>query len=130
MRRVFSLLLGLDEQANAIKDGAIDGEAFQRELFDVMLRLWRERAAASPTVLLFDDLHWADSASADLLFHLIQLAGEGPLLFLCVLRPDRQAAGWRVKQAAETEYPHRYREIALKPLSAADSGALAGWITC
>ena len=31
---------------------------------------------------------------------------------------------WKVKQAAETEFPHRYKEIALQPLSEAGSREL------
>jgi tetratricopeptide (TPR) repeat protein len=40
------------------------------------------------------------------------------------MRPERQAPGWQVKQAAETDYGHRYTEIALQPLSQVDSGKL------
>ena len=47
-------------------------------------------------------------------------------LLLCSFRPERQSPAWRVKQTAETDYPHRYTEIALSPLSDEDSDVLFG----
>ena len=41
-------------------------------------------------------------------------------------RPERQSPAWRIKQTAETDYPHRYTEIALTPLSDEDSDLLFG----
>ena len=118
---VFEALFALQDQT----DGAyLTGEAFKRGLFDVMRQLWQERAAGEPVVLVFDDLHWTDPASAELLLHLFQLAEGMPLLFLCALRPDRTAPAWSVKQSAETHYFHRYTEINLAALSEAESNAL------
>ena len=118
---VFKALFALQDQT----DGAhLAGEAFKRGLFDVMLQLWQEQAARGPAVLVFDDLHWTDPASAELLLHLFQLAEQAPLLFLCALRPDRTAPAWSVKQSAETNYFHRYTEINLEALSEDESSAL------
>ena len=118
---VFAALFALQAQS----DGAhLTGEAFKRGLFDVMLQLWQEQAARGPMVLVFDDLHWTDPASAELLLHLFQLAEQAPLLFLCALRPDRTAPAWGVKQSAETDYFHRYTEINLEALSEKESSAL------
>ena len=51
-------------------------------------------AKESPLVIVFDDLHWADDASLNLLRNIADLANVQPLLFICMLRPDTTAASW------------------------------------
>ncbi|MGH2620376.1 MAG: adenylate/guanylate cyclase domain-containing protein [Anaerolineales bacterium] len=104
--------------------GALEGETLRRELYRTCAAVWRRQAARQPTVLVFDDLHWADPASTELLTHLFRLTDAGPILFLCAFRPDRRAPAWQVKQTAEQDYPHRYREVMLQPLSAGSSREL------
>jgi tetratricopeptide (TPR) repeat protein len=77
-----------------------------------------------PAVLILDDIHWSDSASIDLLRHLLPLTGELPLLLICVLRPDQESSSWQVKLAAEEVYDQQSTVIQLHPLSHGDSNAL------
>ena len=102
----------------------LQAEAVKRELFDTLLALWREMAASGPAVIVMDDLHWTDPASVELLLHLMQLAEDTPVFFLCAFRPERRSPAWRVKQTAETDYPHLYTEITLNPLTEEHSDAL------
>ena len=102
--------------------GEASSETAKRKLFEALIRVWRK--TTTPSVMFFEDLHWADPASVELLMHLFQLAEHVPLLFFCVFRPDRQAASWQVKNTAETDYPHIYTELALTPLSGEESGQL------
>ena len=121
--RIAELLLVM----RAVPDSSaapLEGEALKREIFDSALAMWRSFAGLVPLVLVFDDLHWADPASVELLQHLFQLADQVPVLFLCAFRPHRSSPAWGVKTAAETNYPHRYTEIALSPLSISESGKL------
>ena len=104
--------------------GTLEGEALRRELYRTCAAVWRRQAARQPTVLVFDDLHWSDPASTELLIDLFRLTDTGPILFLCAFRPDRQAPAWQVKQAGETDYPHRYREVVLQPLTSGGSREL------
>jgi len=125
--RFFESLLSLAAPASETAPSSetmLEGEALKRELFSVALDTLRSWSRARPFVLVFDDLHWADSASIELLLHLFQLADEAPILFLCAFRPDRQSPAWRVKQTAERDYAHRYTELALHPLSAEEGQAL------
>ena len=102
----------------------LEGEALKREAFQTVYQIWRGVASNAPTVMVFDDLHWTDPASTELLVRLFQLTEEVPILFLCALRPERQSPGWQVKQAADTDYPHRYTEITIGPLSDENSDSL------
>ena len=77
-----------------------------------------------PTVMLVDDLHWADQASVELLIHLLRLVESVPLMMLVAMRPHRQSPSWKLKQMAEADYPHRYTEIQLHPLSDGESASL------
>ncbi len=120
-RRAVEILLAISSESEGPR---LEGEALKRELFDAVISIWRRLASHRPTVMVFDDMHWVDPASAELLKHLFQLTEEVPILFLCATRPERQSPAWQVKQLAETDYPHRYTELALSPLSRDDSDTL------
>jgi class 3 adenylate cyclase len=109
--RAFAVLLGADGVA-----GGLQGEALKRDLFHASLQLWRRRAEQGAVVMIFDDLHWADPASVELLQHLLQLSDLGPTLFLCAFRGDRTAPSWKVKQEAETNTPSLPRDHAAAAL--------------
>lgn len=102
----------------------LQGESFKRELFEATRATWRFVAGCDPAILVFDDLHWADEASTELLEHLVGLVEEVPVLFVCATRPDRRSPGWRIRQYAESEFPHRSEERALSPLPQEYAGAL------
>ena len=102
----------------------LEGEAIKRQIFEAALAMWRGLAEQAPMLMICDDLQWADPASVELLLHLLQLVDQVPILFICAFRPYRQSPAWRVKTAAETEYPHRYTEIDLAPLSDEESWEL------
>ncbi len=93
------------------------GAEFKRDLFTQMTDLFRRWNQGLTYVYVVDDVHWIDPASAELLVHLFQLTDQFPILFLCAYRPERETPAWMIKQAAETIFPHRYREIRLQPLS-------------
>jgi class 3 adenylate cyclase/tetratricopeptide (TPR) repeat protein len=98
-----------------------------QELRDRVHALMREIAsslAACQAVFVFDDVQWSDPASADLLTEVFDLADQAPVLFLLAFRPDRQAPSWRIRQKLETDFPHRYVELALPPLTPAESAQL------
>jgi predicted ATPase/class 3 adenylate cyclase len=115
------LLLGVGEQQELAK---LEGEVLKRKLFAAVEVALAATAEENGLVLVLDDLHWADDASVELLLHLFRLTNSDPVLFLCAFRPYRHSSGWRVKLGAETDYPHRYQEIELDPLTEEDSSQL------
>jgi class 3 adenylate cyclase len=103
---------------------ALEGEAFRRTLFRTMSQLWRCRHADEPAVIVFDDLHWCDPASVDMLLHLLPVIGANPIVLICAFRPDRHAPSWRFQLTADADYYHRYTEIGLTPLTAEECDRL------
>jgi class 3 adenylate cyclase/tetratricopeptide (TPR) repeat protein len=118
--RVLETLFGLTPAGAA----GMDGEAFKQDVLDAMRVWWRQRFARRPAVLVFDDLHWCDAASAELLHGLMPLVDEIPILFLCAMRGERSAPAWQIKATADEQFRHRYRELDLMPLSEQDSNEL------
>lgn len=114
-------LFGLDNDNGG---PPMEGEAFKRELFELVEAWLRAVFSDRPTVLVFDDMHWSDAASIELLVKLLPLTGEIPLVLLCALRSERQAPAWLIRTTSDEEYRHRYTEISLHPLSDAESNEL------
>jgi class 3 adenylate cyclase/tetratricopeptide (TPR) repeat protein len=117
--RVWRSLFGIPERGEA----PLEGEAFRSAITNLVVSSTRH-AGSGPRLLVFEDLHWCDEASMDLLIETAKVVDDLPSLFLFAFRPDRQAPSWRLKQWLEVEYPHRASEIMLTPLSDQESGAL------
>jgi class 3 adenylate cyclase/tetratricopeptide (TPR) repeat protein len=120
-RQVLEALFGIEAGED---DLPMEGETFKRELLEVIQDWWRASFSARPKVIVFDDMHWSDAASIELLTQLMPLIEEIPLVLLCALRAERDAPAWQLKAAADENYPHRYREFSLQPLSQADCSEL------
>jgi len=66
--------------------GGEDPAERQRQTMDAVMTVVGAIAAERPLVLIFEDLHWADSASLDLLLELLPLIRRLPLLIICLSR--------------------------------------------
>ena len=119
--RVFATLFGLSDPAG---QPHLEGENFKRELYTAMAEIWKSHFKTQPTILVLDDLHWADPASIDMLLHLLPTLERSPVVLLCAFRKDRDASSFRLKQTADSDYHHRYTEINLHPLSDEQSDEL------
>ena len=65
---------------------AIDGDAQRYRFFDAVAALISEIGAEAPVVLVFDDLHWADRPTLQLLHHLVRAPAPRRALFLGTFR--------------------------------------------
>ena len=119
--QVLEALFGLNGHEQALP---LEGEAFRRELFETVQGWWRARFGDRPTVLVFDDMHWGDTASIELLLQLLPLTGEIPVVLLCAMRGEREAPAWQIKTQSYELYPHRYTEMSLRPLTEEESDEL------
>jgi hypothetical protein len=119
--QLFEALFGLEQQDGEL---LLEGETFKQELFETIQIIWKTLFANRPTVMVFDDLHWSDTASIDLLLRVLPLTEEIPLVLLCAMRNERQLAAWQIKTTSDQELHHRYTELILHPLSEAESNEL------
>lgn len=78
------------------------------------------RTSRAPVVMVFDDLHWADDGSLDLVRHLLKSNLDTALMMLMLTRPDlmERRIGW-----VDSEPAHTRLDVA--PLGQADSEQLA-----
>lgn len=79
-----------------------------------------------PTVLVCEDVHWADEASVDLLTRLLRLVHELPVLVMLLARPDRDVPGWRLIGTARDEFGDALVELPLAGLPEDQSRTLVG----
>jgi class 3 adenylate cyclase len=58
------------------------------ELYGAWRTFFERMAAQSPVVLLFEDLHWADSGLLDFIDHILEWSRDVPILIVTLARPD------------------------------------------
>ncbi|HEY2940059.1 MAG TPA: adenylate/guanylate cyclase domain-containing protein [Gaiellaceae bacterium] len=70
--------------------------AERQELFTAWRRFLEGIASDRATVLVFEDVHWADAALLDFLEHLAEWSQGVPLLVVCAARPElyERRPGW------------------------------------
>ena len=91
------------------------------EAFAAWRRFFEALADAGPTVLVFEDLHWADEGLLDFVDHLVEWVRGVPLLVVATARPEllERRPGWGGgKVNAST--------VSLQPLSDARDSKLVG----
>ncbi|MCI0394050.1 MAG: tetratricopeptide repeat protein [Chloroflexi bacterium] len=98
----------------------------QKQTFWAMRQFFTAVAEQKPTIIALEDLHWADEASLALIEDLFTVTDHAPLMFYLILRRQRDKGSWRLRDKAESAFPHRYTEIGLAPLSKANSRRLLG----
>ena len=100
--------------------GRLDGA----EIFWAARRLLETLARSRPLLVVFEDLHWAESTFLDLVESLAVQQGRSPLVLVCVARPEllEQRPAW----AAGIERAH---SIELTPLAEGSAAALLDSLT-
>ncbi len=81
-------------------------------------------ASAKPLVLVFEDLHWTDPTSLELIEQLLPLTDKAPLMLLAIFRPQTQDPSWRFHEMGARDYAHRYTAVTLQPLDEDNSRQL------
>jgi ABC-type oligopeptide transport system substrate-binding subunit/class 3 adenylate cyclase len=103
---------------------SLDGETIKKRTLDTVRDYFGHVADERPTVIVFEDMHWADPSSLEALGGLLALTDRVPLMILMLMRIDRDHGSWGVKIKAETDFPHRTTEIHLHRLTKDDSSIL------
>jgi class 3 adenylate cyclase/tetratricopeptide (TPR) repeat protein len=97
--------------------------AERQESFTAWRRFFEGLAAARGTVLVFEDLHWADEALLAFLEHQAEWSQDVPLLVLCAARPELYER--RPSWGAGLRNAHT---INLPPLSDKETGELVSYL--
>jgi class 3 adenylate cyclase len=115
-------LLGLDFSASLAVQARLGSESFG-ELATAHLAEYLRAIASEPTVILLEDIHWADDSSLDLLDYLVASVPDTRLLVVCLARPTlfERRPSWGEGQEIHTQ-------INLRPLSRRASRVLVGEI--
>jgi len=102
----------------------LGAEALRQAFFLAVQRWIEAMVRTGPLVLVFEDVHWADPASLELLEYCLPICDRASVLWVVLLRPDRASTAWLLCQRIEAAYPHRLDQLAMVPLDGAESGAL------
>jgi predicted ATPase len=121
-----AMMLGLPAEEGTTDDAVAD----RRVLFFSARRFVEALGNSQPTVLVFQDLHWADSSLLDLVEQLSERVEKTPIMFLALARPELQTkrAAWGAGVHASVSLPlepldeERSRELAARLLARADTG--------
>jgi class 3 adenylate cyclase/ATP/maltotriose-dependent transcriptional regulator MalT len=116
--RVARALLGVERD----DEEHLEGEAFQRAATELVVD--STRAHGGRRLVVFEDLHWCDQASLELVRATTRLVTEEPYVFLVTFRPDPNAPSWAFKTWLEDELAERTVVVELAPLGQAQSERL------
>jgi len=97
---------------------SLTAERRKQRTFAIVLQLLQRRALQrGPLALVFEDLHWADAISLEMLTYVARNVGQVPILLIGVHRPTLQLDAWGA-------FPY-YHRIDLMDLPAEEALALA-----
>jgi len=96
----------------------------RERIFRAVQQFFEGLASRRPVVLVFDDLHWVDHTSLELLGHLMPLTERCTLMLIALFRPQRRDLSWSYHERAGREYGHRYTALTLEPLDEPSSRQL------
>ena len=99
----------------------LSSEALRARMLEALRRYVCARAERAPLILVWEDLHWCDPSSWDVLETLFPLCNSVPLLMLCVSRVEDNRVA---EMLQENDGKCIRRTIRLSPLSGDESHAL------
>ena len=125
MAPFIATMLGLnltDEELERVR--YIEPPQLRERIFNAVYELVAHAAQQQPVVLVFEDLHWVDLTSLELIQHLVPLAERAMLMMIALFRPHPQDISWQFHEIARRDFNHIYAEIILSPLDEVSSREL------
>ena len=107
-------LLGLDDMPEGNKD----------ELYAALRGFFQHISEVATTVLLFEDVHWADDGLLEFIEELVEMSTGHPILVITLARPEilERHPGWGAAR-------HHFLSMHLGPLSGAEmTGMISGMV--
>jgi ABC-type transport system substrate-binding protein len=113
----FAGILGLTLEPDAAQRmRELNRESVQHQTFEYFSELLVRLGDRMPVCVVLEDLHWADEATLELLDALLGVTEEAAVALFLLYRSERNSGSWKLGERARRLYPHRYREIELRPL--------------
>jgi class 3 adenylate cyclase/tetratricopeptide (TPR) repeat protein len=116
----YETILAVESETSALALSSYQGKELvdqtARSVTAAIRAAMQAGGGANPCIIVFDDLHWADSASVELVAQVAELAVSEPLLLVCVLRPDRRADSWGLLVRLADSLGDRFQRLDLLPL--------------
>jgi adenylate cyclase len=112
---LLAAFLGLGDAPPVVR---MADEQQKRQVFAGVWQFLLSAGQARPTLVVLDDVHWADASSLDLLGFLLERLGGAPMLLLLSYRPG-------FDQVERTALRASHTGIRLEPLTPDESVALA-----
>jgi class 3 adenylate cyclase/tetratricopeptide (TPR) repeat protein len=103
---------------------AIDPQQIKHETFLAIRDFFIALSRQAPLILVFEDLHWADSLSIDVISLLMESVMAERLFLLCVYRPDTENRSWNLATIAERKCPGCCARLHLGELTPLESRQL------
>ncbi|HXW78129.1 MAG TPA: AAA family ATPase, partial [Acidimicrobiales bacterium] len=100
----------------------------QEATFQALQAVVSRLARYGPTVLVLEDLHWADATSLSVTEGLCSLTKEAPLLLLLTRRPEPDPGVSAFEAALAADQALRLSRFELSPLDEGAERDLAGWL--
>ncbi len=118
-------LLGADVPTDLMsKVEYLEPGRLRSEAFRAIGELLAAMANETPIIAVFEDLHWADSASIDFAMDLLGLIEHAQIGLVFVFRPRRNEPSWEVHEAAVRDHGYAYEAIQLSPLDTDEARSL------
>jgi class 3 adenylate cyclase/tetratricopeptide (TPR) repeat protein len=118
--QVARALLGVERE----DEPHLEGEEFQGAATELVVG--STLAQGGRRLIVFEDLHWCDHASLELVRATTRLVAENPIVVLASFRPDREVISWGFKEWVETDLAAQATVLELDSLSSEQSDELIG----
>ena len=111
-------MLAVESEESSMVVTGFQGDALTQKMIDATRGFFCGLAAENPLVIVFEDLHWTDEASLNLLLNVVDLSTTQPMLFVCMSRPDQASPSWDCIQKMAESLDNHFHFIQLAPLQA------------
>jgi DNA-binding CsgD family transcriptional regulator len=108
---------------DTVPSPTVDPELDRRRLFHGLAQVVTLLARTQPVFLAFEDVHWSDDATLDLIFHLARSHASQPVVVALTYRGE-EAGPRLLRLVADLERARVVDDLAVEPLGRDDVGAM------